>query len=550
MVTMPLFAIATLGGCNTTPRKSTPASQEPEESKPLEVGDTVRMWTSPDDSENAPLGLAEGAGSVSFGDDGYDDYFSLSFTLKQEGYIGTDLVEKPYFKDEDAKNGDIISLYYYLPEGSNIKTIQLEAVPWNGRASTVLGEMVNVTSDIEGKWELMEMTYDSLDMLGSFRLNYTLTDATKDGKILLDDIEITYGEETVKTGYVSNNESLYETYEDYFKLGTCMSDTMVRNTEIRKITLDNFNSITAENEGKPERILDQAACQALLSKDPAGVAITTAPFERIYDWAEEHGIGVRHHTFVWYSQTPAWFFTTDYTQNGPKASRELMLERMENYIKTTIETLNERWPGLVYAIDVANEAVENGGLRTNNNNWYTTVGDDFVYYAFKYASEIKEELEMDVELYYNDFAFDYQPNLCRWALENILKDAIDEGLIDGVGLQTHLDSGANMDNIINDAKYVKQKGLKCQLTEIDITTNGTSQNEYDKQSNAYKTLIKKVLENNASKETDINAVVLWGVTDDLSWKRNQYPLLFTEKYEKKPAYNGFLSALSEANIDE
>ena len=550
MVTMPLFAIATLGGCNTTPRKSTPASQEPEESKPLEVGDTVRMWTSPDDSENAPLGLAEGAGSVSFGDDGYDDYFSLSFTLKQEGYIGTDLVEKPYFKDEDAKNGDIISLYYYLPEGSNIKTIQLEAVPWNGRASTVLGEMVNVTSDIEGKWELMEMTYDSLDMLGSFRLNYTLTDATKDGKILLDDIEITYGEETVKTGYVSNNESLYETYEDYFKLGTCMSDTMVRNTEIRKITLDNFNSITAENEGKPERILDQAACQALLSKDPAGVAITTAPFERIYDWAEEHGIGVRHHTFVWYSQTPAWFFTTDYTQNGPKASRELMLERMENYIKTTIETLNERWPGLVYAIDVANEAVENGGLRTNNNNWYTTVGDDFVYYAFKYASEIKEELEMDVELYYNDFAFDYQPNLCRWALENILKDAIDEGLIDGVGLQTHLDSGANMDNIINDAKYVKQKGLKCQLTEIDITTNGTSQNEYDKQSNAYKTLIKKVLENNASKETDINAVVLWGVTDDLSWKRNQYPLLFTEKYEKKPAYTGFLSALSEANIDE
>ena len=550
MVTMPLFAIATLGGCNTTPRKSTPASQEPEESKPLEVGDTVRMWTSPDDSEKAPLGLAEGAGSVSLGDDGYDDYFSLSFTLKQEGYIGTDLVEKPYFKDEDAKNGDIISLYYYLPEGSNIKTIQLEAVPWNGRASTVLGEMVNVTSDIEGKWELMEMTYDSLDMLGSFRLNYTLTDATKDGKILLDDIEITYGEETVKTGYVSNNESLYETYEDYFKLGTCMSDTMVRNTEIRKITLDNFNSITAENEGKPERILDQAACQALLSKDPAGVAITTAPFERIYDWAEEHGIGVRHHTFVWYSQTPAWFFTTDYTQNGPKASRELMLERMENYIKTTIETLNERWPGLVYAIDVANEAVENGGLRTNNNNWYTTVGDDFVYYAFKYASEIKEELEMDVELYYNDFAFDYQPNLCRWALENILKDAIDEGLIDGVGLQTHLDSGANMDNIINDAKYVKQKGLKCQLTEIDITTNGTSQNEYDKQSNAYKTLIKKVLENNASKETDINAVVLWGVTDDLSWKRNQYPLLFTEKYEKKPAYTGFLSALSEANIDE
>ncbi|MBR6865724.1 MAG: endo-1,4-beta-xylanase, partial [Bacilli bacterium] len=98
-------------------------------------------------------------------------------------------------------------------------------------------------------------------------------------------------------------------------------------------------------------------------------------------------------------------------------------------------------------------------------------------------------------------------------------------------------------------------GLLCRCGWFDAhhrfcTTNGTSQNEYDKQSNAYKTLIKKVLENNASKETDINAVVLWGITDNLSWKRNQYPLLFTENYEKKPAYTGFLSALSEANINE
>ena len=549
MATMPLFAIATLAGCNTTPRNSTPKSVEPEESKPLEVGDTVRMWTSPEDYENAPLGLAEGSGTVAISeDDGYDDYYSLSYTLTKEGYIGSDLIEEPYFKDEDAKNGDIISLYYYLPANSNIKTIQLEALPWNSRASSVLGEAVTVTSSVEGEWNQMEMTYDTLEMLGSLRLNYTLTDSTKEGKILLDDIEITYGEETVKTKYEYDDESLYQTYEDYFKLGTCMSDTMVRNSEIRKITIDNFNSITAENEGKPERILDQEACQALLSSDPAGVAITTKPFERIYDWAAENGIGVRHHTFVWYSQTPAWFFTTNYTQNGPKASRELMLERMENYIKTTIEILNERWPETVYAIDVANEAVENGGLRTNNNNWYTTVGDDFVYYAFKYASEIKEELEMDVELYYNDFAFDYQPNLCQWAINNILKDAIAENLIDGVGIQTHLDSGANMDNIINDAKYIKQAGLKCQLTEIDITTNGTSQNEYDKQSDAYKTLIKKVLENNSLRQTDINAVILWGVTDNLSWKRNQYPLLFTEEYEKKPCYTGFLQALSEANI--
>lgn len=544
--TMPLFALATLAGCNTTPRNSTNQSQEPEESKPLEVGDTVRMWTSPEDFEKAPLGVAEGSGSVTIlEDEGMDDTYCLSCNLTKDGYIGSDLITEPYFKDEDAKNGDIISLYCYIPANSNIKTIQLEAVPWNGRAATVKGETITVTSDEEDTWNAIEMTYDTLDMLGSLRLNYTLTDASKAGTILLDDIEITYGEETVTTKYVANDESLYTTYEDHFKIGTCMSDTMVRNTEVRKITIDNFNSITAENEGKPERILDQEACQALLAKDPAGVAITTKPFERIYDWAAENNIGVRHHTFVWYSQTPAWFFTTDYTQNGPKADRALMLERMENFIQVTLDTINERWPELVYAVDVANEAVENGGYRTNNNNWYSTVGEDYVYYAFKYASKYKAEWQ---ELYYNDFAFDYQPTWCNWALNGFLADAITEGLIDGVGLQTHLDSNANMDNIINDAKLIKQKGLKCQLTEIDITINGTSQSEYDNQSKAYKTLMKKVLESNAAEETDINAVILWGVTDDQSWKRNQYPLLFTSEYEKKPCYTGFLSALSEANI--
>ena len=79
MATMPLFAIATLGGCIGSQHNSTPKSVEPEESKPLEVGDTVRMWTSPEDYEKAPLGLAEGSGTVTISeDDGYDDYFSLS----------------------------------------------------------------------------------------------------------------------------------------------------------------------------------------------------------------------------------------------------------------------------------------------------------------------------------------------------------------------------------------------------------------------------------------------------------------------------------------
>ena len=222
-----------------------------------------------------------------------------------------------------------------------------------------------------------------------------------------------------------------------------------------------------------------------------------------------------------------------------------MLRRMEKYIRTTLETINDRWPGLVYAVDVANEAVENGHIRNTNNNWYTTVGDDFVYYAFKYAHEYKAE---DQELYYNDFSFDYQTSNCSFALNNVLNKAIEEGLIDGVGIQGHLDSNANMENIITDAKMIKEKGLKCQLTELDITINGNNENNLNQQKQAYKNLTKKMLENNAKGLTEFNAFIVWGLTDNTSWKSNQYPLLFNNDYSKKPCYYGILEAASEADI--
>lgn len=545
LTALSVVSLIACGGKPTNPTSSVDAPEEPE--KPLEIGDTVKEWVSSSDLDTLPMGVQSGRGSGSIAKDfGNDDSESLLYQLTGNGYIDSNAINEPYFLEEDAKNGDIISLYFYLPSDSNIKTLQLQAVTSNSRGNPVSGETINVDESKEEEWIRTIVSYDTLDTLGSIRLNYTLVDATKPASLYIDNINITLGAETVQTGYEYNDESLCETYEDYFKVGTCISGSQINNTEYRKIVKHNFNSLTAENEGKPEQILDQAGCQALLSESKAGVAITTKPFEKIYDFAEANHIGVRHHTFVWYSQTPSWFFTEDYTANGKKADKATMLNRMENYIKTTINTLNERWPGLVYAIDVANEAIENGGVRTNNNNWYSTVGNDFVYYAFQYAYEAKED---DQELYYNDYCFDYDTRNCSFALNTLLKGAIEEGYIDGVGIQGHIDSNANLENIMTDAKMIKEKGLKCQITELDITVNSTSASDYAKQKEAYKNFTIKMLENNAQGLTDINALVVWGVRDNESWKRSQYPLLFDDNYAKKPAYYGILEAIESANID-
>ena len=539
-----LLSLSFLVGCNS--KQST--SEEP---KPLEIGDTVKEWRTNYDLDSLPLGLADtnSKGEI-VKDFGNYDNSSLKYEVKKSSnmYLGSDLLEEPYFVEDDAKNGDIISLYVYVPTDGNVSSLQLEVFP-SSMNNSIKSDLLEIDSSLEQSWNRLMISFDTLETLGAIRLNYQIADGADSATFFVDNINITLGEETVKTGYEYNEESLYQAYEPYLKVGTCMSGRMLANTELRKITQHNFNSITAENEGKPEQILDQTTCQELAKTDETQVAIKTAPFEKIYNYAEAHHIGVRHHTFVWFDQTPQWFFRKNYDSNGAVVSKSVMVARMENFIKTALETINSRWPGLVYAIDVSNEGVQNGGIRKKDNNnmnpnyWYETIGDDFVYYAFKFARQYAAE---DQELYYNDYAFDYDTNNCKFALNTLLKDAIAEELIDGVGIQGHLDTNNfSLDAVIKDAEMIKEKGLKCQITELDITVNSDSQSDLNNQKNAFKRLGTRVLESNASGKTEINAIVFWGIRDDMSWKRNQHPLLFNENYAKKPAYYGFLEAVEE-----
>ena len=539
-----LFAVLSLFSISSLLACSSASNDEPFEEPVYEIGDTVIEWTSSSDYSSVPLDVYEETGGIRTinkklgNEDKQSLYYELPIISRDgNGYISSDNLEKPYFTDEHAKNGDIISMYLYFPNDSNLSSVQMNAAHGNVMLSA---DEIQVSENNSEQWIRTSLIFDTLDTLQSIRLNFTAVEIDKPVKFYVDDIKITYGEETQANDYVSNDESLKKSFNDYFRIGCCMSENQLGNTKMRQVVKENFNSVTAENEAKPEKVLDQQACQAL--QDKTKVVIKTAPFEKLYDWCEAHHIGVRHHTLVWYSQTPVWFFTEDYTNNGAQVSRETMLKRMDNFIRTSIETVNNRWPGLVYAIDVCNEAIENGGAGYNKNNkWFDTIGEDFVYQAFKFASRYKDDGQ---DLYYNDYACDYNTSNLEFALNGFLKEAIDEQLVDGIGLQGHIDCDNTRQTLAN-AKLIKEKGLKCEVTELDITTNGSDETSFNRQKEAYKALTKGILEGNAKEEMDVNAFIVWGITDDTSWKRNQNPLLFTSSYLKKPAYYGMLDALEE-----
>ena len=199
----------------------------------------------------------------------------------------------------------------------------------------------------------------------------------------------------------SATASLSAAYKDYFKFGVASPASVMTNTneEFRTLLKTQFNSVTPENELKPENVLDAATTLADPAKYNECPALNFDAAKPILDFCKENGIPMRGHTLIWYSQTPSWLFYENYDVNGELASRELMLTRMENYIAAVMTWCEENYPGVIYAWDVVNEAIaDDGGMR--DCYWLETIGEDYVEKAFEFARKHAPE---GVQLFYNDY---------------------------------------------------------------------------------------------------------------------------------------------------
>ena len=119
------------------------------------------------------------------------------------------------------------------------------------------------------------------------------------------------------------------------------------------------------------------------------------------------------------------------------------------------------------------------------------------------------------------------------AIYNMAMELKEKGLIDGIGMQSHLDVGFPTASTYRKAidKFAST-GLDIQVTELDITTSDTSEAGLEKQAQLY----SDIFDIYTDYANNISAVVVWGVTDDQSWRATRVPLLFDENFQAKPAY--------------
>ena len=368
------------------------------------------------------------------------------------------------------------------------------------------------------------------------------------------------------------HEEVQKTGNGVEYMGVALPVSSLDNENTMKLVEKHFNSVTCENEMKPESILGSgepgvSTLDELESKLNFESADKVAQhFADYNDKNPSEPIKMRGHVFVWHSQTPTWWFREGFKSDGAYVSKEEMNKRIDWYIEKVGKHFDTKFPGLIYAWDVVNEqASDAGGIRMGTD-WAAIYGGstEYILQAFKSADQ---HLAKDTILFYNDYN-DCDPvkaaTICDFLKE--IRGVLKEGRKLGAGMQGHHDMLTPTYETIETAtrKYAEIADV-VHITELDIKSSvgfdgKDLETEFTKEGHRYKDIyeiVRKINEEHkkGSLTGYVQNITIWGTHDPVSWlktsnsvggsadgKTPQYPLLFDDYYGAKPAYWAFVNA--------
>ena len=339
---------------------------------------------------------------------------------------------------------------------------------------------------------------------------------------------------------------MYTLTEQYgFKLGAPLSFDQLRNQKYLNLVKAHFNSITTTNEMKAYSLLDQRASQ---KREDGMPAMNYGMADKMVQWAQENGIGVRGHVLVWDAYMTDWYFHEDFDSKKPYADQETIKARTEYYINEVVKHFEEKFPGVVYCWDVVNEAVADGPNEYNEgdprhlrtlrggaeNLFLKYMGDDYVSLAFLYARNAVEALGADIKLYYNDYNayFADKAQAIRTLIQEVNTSALDENgqprkLCDGIGMQGYIGGygvqegclvDSHLDMIRDEILNYAAEGYEVQITEMAVRNFDLSQ--ADKHAEFYAKLFQVFMALNGENGNPLKAVSIWGIADTNAPKGN------------------------------
>lgn len=373
--------------------------------------------------------------------------------------------------------------------------------------------------------------------------------------------------------------SLKEVYRPHFYVGVAINRAIASGSAVRA---DNVNR-TPEQLDRDIALVKQQFDQispendlkwALIQPRPGPDGYDFGPADAYVNFGVKNHMFIVGHTLVWHAQTPNWVFAGTnpppaagsdpgsgrprrgfgyFGYDGPRASREQLLQRMHDHIFTVVG----RYRGRVKVWDVVNEAVADGGTNLLRNSlWLQIIGPDFIAKAFEYA----HEADPDAILRYNDYGLENPVK--RRKLITLIKSLQAQHVpVMAIGSQTHVSvsspSFKQEDETLTD---LEQLGLPIHITELDV--NGAQRGQRDlgadvagnaaatqgglvaeadqRLAGEYAVLFKAFL-----KHPLVKVVTFWGVNDAVSWRANGHPLLFDGNDQPKPAFDAVIQAATD-----
>ena len=134
-------------------------------------------------------------------------------------------------------------------------------------------------------------------------------------------------------------DSLKDTFQGKFKIGISISSRKLNSGA--DFIKRHFKSKTSEKELKSDAIISQQGCQQY------GKSFKTiVNFGQDNSFYERNWIKLKGHTFADYFKTPDWFFKENFSQKGNYVTKDIMIKRLESFIKNAFTLNYKDFPSL------------------------------------------------------------------------------------------------------------------------------------------------------------------------------------------------------------
>ncbi|MBT6160504.1 MAG: glycosyl hydrolase family 10 [Flavobacteriaceae bacterium] len=302
------------------------------------------------------------------------------------------------------------------------------------------------------------------------------------------------------------------------------------------LTLSEFNSITADRKMK------------MYSVHPEAGQYHWEDADALVEFSQKNQLRLFGHTLVWHSGTPNWV--------QEKAAKDSLWLR--SFLADYISTYVGRYKGKVAAWDVVNEPMETKGGALRETVWKKAMGISYVADAFRWAHQADPE----ADLFLNDFNLERDTLKLNGFLALVEQLQKEEVPISGIGFQMHYRMDIPDALIYKTLKKAAATGLKIHLSEVDLIFNKHDDNRDGgqqtfneltaemaaAQAEKYETLVR--VYNSAVPPAQRYGITFWGFNDRDTWikpffKLNDWPTLYDENLQPKPAYAGFRKGLME-----